>query len=234
MTPAPKYERIAEELAERCASLPPGTRLPPEKILAEEFSVSRMTVRQALERLNENMVVTRSPGRGTFVQRPRVTKNQQLTSFTEDMHARGIPASTRLVRLDEVTSTTEQSREFGLGPGAALVRAERLRYGAEEAICHETVYLPPQLASALSASDYEQSIHAALRSQGAAPVSATRHTSAALFPRKVAALLGSSADAPALRVKHTFRDSKAEPLYLADSFYRADRYEIVTEVERFD
>ncbi|NDK32211.1 GntR family transcriptional regulator [Nesterenkonia haasae] len=234
MSPTTKYEQIADTLAARCASLPQGTRLPTEAALAKEFNVSRMTVRQALERLNENMVVVRSRGRGTFVQRPRVTKNQQLTSFTEDMYTRGITASTRLVRLDDVPCDDQLADSLGLSPRTEVVRAERLRFGGEEPMCHETVYLPPRTARKLSASDYERSLHAALRRIGETPVSATRYISAASLSAHVAPLLETTAGASSLRVKHLFRDDQGTPLYLADSFYHADRYEIVTDVERLE
>lgn len=227
-----KYEGIAQELTAQCATLPKGTRLPTEKQLASEYNVSRMTIRQALERLNEDMVVVRIRGRGTFVQRPRVTKNERLTSFTEDMEARGIEPSTRLIGLDRIAVTSELAQDLALPNAEPVVRVHRLRFGGKEPVCDETVYLSPHLAAKLSATDYESSIHTALRAHGLAPASATRRTSAATLSDTVATLLNIPHGSPSLRVKHIFRDDQSQPLYFSDSYYRADRYEMVSEVER--
>lgn len=231
-SPTPKYLVIAAELADRCRALPPGTQLPTEKELTAEFGVSRMTVRQALQRLGEQMVVTRLRGRGTFVHQPIVAKDQTLTSFTEDMKSRGVVPSTRLVALEEVTDTVDTARELDLSPGSRMVRAQRLRFGGDEPICHETVHLSVTLAARLRAQDYESSLHDALRKIGVAPVIATRRTSAVALPAHVASLLQIPDGSPALRVVHVFRDEHATPLYVAESYYRADRYEIVTKVRR--
>ncbi|WP_166347266.1 GntR family transcriptional regulator [Phytoactinopolyspora limicola] len=231
-SPAPKYLAIAAELADRYRALPSGTQLPTEKELAAEFGVSRMTVRHALQRLGELMVVTRLRGRGTFVQHLIVAKDQNLTSFTEDMKTRGVVPSTRLVALEEVEAALDVTGELGLPPGTRMVRAQRLRFGGDEAICHETVHLPGALAAQLKAQDYESSLHGALRNIGTAPVIATRRTSAIALPSHVARLLQVPVGSPALRVVHVFRDEHATPLYVAESYYRADRYEIVTTIRR--
>lgn len=228
----PKYAAIAADLRERCRSLPAGTRLPNEKLLAEEFGVSRMTVRQALQLLAEQMDVVRIRGRGTFVQGLMVAKDQALTSFTEDMAARGVSPVTRLIALEEMDIPDDVAHELLAPAGTRVVRVERLRFGGEEPICHETVHVPLRLASALSAQAYETSLHEALRSIGRDPVSATRRTAAVAMPANVARLFGLPERSPALRVLHTFQDANGSPLYRADSYYRADRYEIVTQVRR--
>ncbi|PSL00368.1 GntR family transcriptional regulator [Haloactinopolyspora alba] len=230
----PKYLVIAAELADRSQTLPTGSQLPTEKALAAEFGVSRMTVRHALERLEEQMVVTRLRGRGTFVQHPVVAKGQSLTSFTEDLRSRGMVPSTRLVALEETTQVDDIVREFGMEPESRIVRAQRLRFGGDEPICHETVHMPVALASRLKAQDYESSLHAGLRDVGAAPASAVRRTSAMSAPPHVAELLRIPVDSPVLRIAQLFRDEHATPLYVAESCYRADRYEIVTHVRRIE
>lgn len=65
----PLYERIATDLIERIASgtLSPGARLPSEAELQEEFGVSRVTIRQALEILGENGLIERYRRRGSYV-----------------------------------------------------------------------------------------------------------------------------------------------------------------------
>src|ERR1700748_644412 len=71
-------------------SLSPHDKLPTERDLADEFSLSRLTVRQVLARLAAEGWVYREQGSGTFVSEPRIAKSLELTSFSEDMRARGL------------------------------------------------------------------------------------------------------------------------------------------------
>ena len=73
----------------KTASSRPDDALPPERDLAEMLNVSRITVRKAIDELVEDGLLIRKQGSGTFVSN-RVEKNfAKLTSFSEDMRARG-------------------------------------------------------------------------------------------------------------------------------------------------
>ena len=58
----PRYRQIEQALRERIATLRPGERLPSDAELCREFGVSRMTARNAMQRLAEEGLVTRDPG----------------------------------------------------------------------------------------------------------------------------------------------------------------------------
>ncbi len=86
-----KSERLRQHLVEVIGrGLEPHSRLPTERDLATEFDVSRLTVRRALDRLEHDGLVYRVQGAGTFVAAPRIAKSVELTSFSEDMRARGL------------------------------------------------------------------------------------------------------------------------------------------------
>src|SRR6266508_2467950 len=81
----PKGEQLQEILEGVIADLEPGALLPPERTLAERYGVARATVTQAIQAL-----VYRVHGSGTFVAEPKFRQPLTLTSFTEDMRARGM------------------------------------------------------------------------------------------------------------------------------------------------
>src|SRR6185295_15133557 len=92
---APKGQALRAILEELLATLPAGAALPSERELAERYGLARMTVRGEVERLTAEGSVYRLHGRGTFVAEPRIAQAGALTSFTEDMQARGqVPGST--------------------------------------------------------------------------------------------------------------------------------------------
>ena len=102
--PYPKYLQIADILRNRILTqLQPGDRIPPEVSLSREFGVSRETIRQALEPLEKECLISRSRGRGSFVAKRPVSRSvDKLTGMVEDFEALGLKTYTRLLQKDIV------------------------------------------------------------------------------------------------------------------------------------
>ncbi|MQA85552.1 MAG: UTRA domain-containing protein [Streptosporangiales bacterium] len=229
---SPKYVVIAEALRRRCRALPPGSKLPPESELALEFGVSRMTLRQAVQRLVEEEMVDRIAGRGTYVRRPPLAKGPTLTSFTEDMRARGLRPSSRLVGWARTAAPAEVARALALAPGDAVLAVERLRSADDEPVCLELAHLPARLEPLLGAGDLEGSLYEALLRIGVRVTAGTRRVHAVALTPREAMLLGRPAGSPGLEVVHLVRDQRRRPIEYARSLYRPDRYELVAEIFR--
>src|SRR5437764_12616850 len=98
--PTPKYWHVREAVEEliRVNGLRPGDRLPTEPELGQKLAVSRGTVRRAFDDLEREGVVSRQPGRGTFVAQRRMMRPlSELTSFTEHLRCLGLEAGARAV-----------------------------------------------------------------------------------------------------------------------------------------
>src|SRR3990172_4234101 len=96
----PRYHRIAEALRERIrgGEVAPGARLPTQRRLASSFGVTLMTLRQALEVLEREQLITRRHGLGTFVAGPSIDYDiLQLQRFAGDLSAKGERVDTRLL-----------------------------------------------------------------------------------------------------------------------------------------
>ncbi|MCH1881646.1 GntR family transcriptional regulator [Agrococcus sp. ARC_14] len=122
----PKYRGLVERLHRLIDALPIGAAVPSERQLADDEGVSRMTARRALAVLEREGRLVRQVGRGSFVARPAVSLPLQLTSFSDDMRARGLVPSSRVL-LAEVATDGEAAAALGIGAAEPVVRLDRLR-----------------------------------------------------------------------------------------------------------
>src|SRR5256712_13477605 len=126
----PRYHRIAETLSERIrrGELAPGARLDNQRQLAKSFGVTLMTLRQALELLEREHLITRRHGLGTFVAAPSIDYDiLQLRRFAGDLSAKGEHVTTRLLGGRVARADRRVTDALGLGARARVVQLERLR-----------------------------------------------------------------------------------------------------------
>ncbi|MBV8910699.1 MAG: GntR family transcriptional regulator, partial [Gammaproteobacteria bacterium] len=114
----PLYQQLqrALRLAIESRVLSADDALPPERDLARELKVSRITVRKALDGLVGEGLLSRRQGSGTFVC-ARFEKNfSKLTSFSEDMRARGRSPRSVWLRKSAGTVTPEEALTLRASP----------------------------------------------------------------------------------------------------------------------
>lgn len=154
MAKNPVYIRIQDDLAARISAgeYPAGSRIPSESALAERYGVTRMTVRQAVDGLVFNGVVSRRQGSGTYVvQVPTVHRPlNRLTGFTEDVRNQGHVTSTSELSRSQKEPPDDVRDFLQLDEGAHTVRLERLRYLDDEPVALHQVWLPLSLAPDLA------------------------------------------------------------------------------------
>src|SRR5215468_4015813 len=108
---APRYYKIEQSLRARIRDLNPHDMLPSESALCAEFSVSRMTVRAAVQRLEADGLVYREPGRGTFVAQPAAYRQVvNLSNFSAEMRRQGRIPSSRVLATGTRRATDGECR----------------------------------------------------------------------------------------------------------------------------
>src|SRR2546421_8726083 len=113
-SPLPLYHQLERVLAERIAEGPYRDGFPGDVELAAEFSVSRGTVRQALDRLARSGLIIRHQGRGSFVAAPLEYPLGRFYRFAHEMQARGIPESSRVLARGIVRAPAAVAAALGL------------------------------------------------------------------------------------------------------------------------
>lgn len=215
------------------AHLRPNELLPTERELAARFGVSRMTIRQALRTLIDEGHIYAVRGQGTFVSEPRVSKTQALTSFSDDMRARGYRPGSRLLEASLGTADASTAKALGVDLGSAVYRIERVRLADDAPMCHELVQLPARLFPGLLDQDLESSLYQILENRYRTRVVRGDQTIRAIsLDRRRADLLGVTPRSSALSVQRISTDDRGRLVERAESVYRADRYDFTTTVTR--
>lgn len=231
----PHYRQIELALRERLAAMRPGERLPSDGELCREFGVSRMTARNAMQRLAEDGLVQRVPGRGTFVVSPPAHRHaDRLMAFSDEMRRLGRTPSSRLLAREIRPSSPAEASALGLAPSEPVVLLRRLRLADSRPVALETAVLVVRTAPVVMAADLEAgSLHEVLTAAGLhlRRGSATI-TAEAASPEDVR-LLGVGRGSPLLVERRTISDGQGRPLEATESRYPGDRYalEVRFEVE---
>lgn len=138
----PAYKQIQNSILKRleAGQLKAGDLVESERELARIHGVSLMTARHALAGLEREGKVLRRRGAGTFVAPPKIHFNK-LMSYTEQMSARGLNVSSKLLSLNVIDTAPELAARLSLPASSRLIKLERLRLGGDEPFAIETCYL---------------------------------------------------------------------------------------------
>jgi GntR family transcriptional regulator len=226
----PLYKQVQAAIREAVATrlLKPNDALPPERDLAEQFRVSRITIRKAIGGLVREGVLESQQGSGTFVH-SKVEKNfAQLTSFTDEMNSRGMAASSIWLNRSTGKVRPEEAMTLRVSPGTDVYRFSRIRLADDAPMSIENTTI---LASCLPSIDVvEHSLYAALKKTGNRPVRALQRLSALILNQEQAVKLGANAGDAGLLVERVGFNREGEAIEFSQSWYRGDTYDFVAEL----
>lgn len=142
----PLYAQIREALRTEVSRMEPGRSIPPEPELQARFKVSRITLRKAVDELVTEGLLVREQGRGTFVQRPKVTHElNRVTSWTEQLLALGQIPRTLHLETEEIEPPKRIAHDLKLKAAETVFVLRRLRLVNEEPLTLMVNYLPSRL-----------------------------------------------------------------------------------------
>lgn len=229
----PAHAQIEEQLAELIAggALAPGERLPPERDLAAELGVSRMTLRHALSSLVRRGLVTRAVGRsgGTFVAEPKVERALgALGGLSDQLRRQGRVAGATVSSATEKPAGPATAAALGLAPGERVHEVVRVRFADGEPLALERSSFPAHRFPGLLELPLDGSLYELLAERyGDAPRRAVERLEPVLAGREDAGALGVDEGAPLMLVERTAYGAAGVPLEFAHDRFRGDRTRIV-------
>lgn len=235
-SPVPFYFQLAELLEHEIISgrWEPGLRLPSEHDFCRHFDVSRTTLRQALSRLEQEGLISRQKGRGTFVEgtRPRSWMLQSSGGFFEDEVARkGRRVTSRVRRVKRGVLPGWACDALSLPVGSVGWTLERIRSVDGLVAMYVVNHLPDRFADAVEPLESEESLYQRLREQyGVEPAGGRRVVEAMAAQERLAKLLEVQPNAPLIFIESVTWDDSSQPFDCYQAWLRSDRMKVEVDV----
>ncbi|WP_235928257.1 GntR family transcriptional regulator [Goekera deserti] len=234
----PKYLAVREHLRRRVSALPEHTLLPPEPVLCDEYGVSRITLRRAVDGLVADGHLVREQGRGTFVTRPGIRHEyresfvHRIAGFHSVMTEQGAQVGTSVLAQHIVPAAPAIATELGLDVADEVVEVVRLRSidGAPNHVSRS--FLPADRFPKAAHEDFSHgSLYEFLRREYEADLAHARiFVDVGTAAIDEADLLAVVTGSPLLVVRTTVRDREGQPLVHSFSRLRPDVSQVEFEV----
>ncbi|MEI5990878.1 hypothetical protein A5881_002383 [Enterococcus termitis] len=232
----PLYKKIEQDLLDKIKS---GTYaendlIPTELELAEEYNVSRPTVRQAVQTLVDAGYLEKRKKRGTIVKRPKIQQEftKVIESFDSEMNRKGLVPKTKVIAFRKDTANEEVAENLEIPEGEEVYKLIRLRYAGEKPTVLVTTYIPRMIFKDLEEVDFSTKLLYKTFDEKGYPVkTVSRRLDVIQADDTVSDLLDVEVGAP-LFYFHTrgFAEGKV-PVEYSISKYRGDTNSFVFEIK---
>ena len=157
--PQPLYLRVKNHILDNIGSGKWGasTRVPSENDIVKSFGVSRMTANRALRELQDEGVLVRIAGVGSFVaDRQAHAHPLEIRGIDLEIRERGHVHRSEIVALERIRAVAELAEDFGVAPRTELYCSVIVHFENDRPIQLEDRYVLPQLAPDYLRMDFKQ------------------------------------------------------------------------------
>lgn len=231
--PPSRQLAVAEELRRKLLAeighgvLPPGAKLGSERDLAEQYGVSRSTLRHVLSALQEAGLVRRVPGRtgGTFISHAKVERDLSgVVGVPAYLARQGYVAGTKVLSTRMAEPDGETRRALNLDEGRLVIEIRRIRLADGTPISLERAQFPADKFSGMLESSLGGSLYELIEDQfGVVAGGAEELIEVVNATPEEADLLSVEPDTALLSITRTTVDQDEVPFEFSNDLFRADR-----------
>ncbi|MBP1753978.1 MAG: phosphonate metabolism transcriptional regulator PhnF [Firmicutes bacterium] len=211
----------------KAGKLKEGAKMPTEEEICELFSISRITVRRALDGLQQNGYIYKQQGKGSFVMSKKTGfQLNHLKGFTEEMKMLGKDPSSEIIFFEIITPSDLAAQVLGIDQSQKIYLLERLRMADGIPIAIERVHLPFYRFPTLQSSNLKESLYDILQYQfGCESYKGIQEISAGLASEEEAKLLKIAIGSAVLHINRTTFEQDGVAYEYVESTYRGDQYQ---------
>ncbi|MFC2969516.1 GntR family transcriptional regulator [Acidimangrovimonas pyrenivorans] len=233
----PLFHQVAVILRDRILSgaHAEGERLPSEAEICDNFGVSRITAKRAMDELAAEGLVTRARGRGTIVTQgaAKLPFEVSVDGWIENISRMGRMTEVSVLEFGYRRAPRAVARELGLDEGAEVQRSIRVRTHDGTPLSWLETWIPADIGRSYSAEDMgAQPLLHLLERAGVRIASAKQTITAGLAAPQVAQALGVQVGSALLDVRRLVRDADGRPVEFISILYRPDLYRFAMELTR--
>ena len=233
--PSPRYVQIAESFLRRieAGELKAGERLPPERELGKTLGVTRSTIREALDILEDRGLLVRQQGQGTFIAAPKIERQAaKLVPFTKGMEKRGFKTQNKMIALKNIAAEASVAEDLGIRVGDPVFFIHRVRLINGEPVLMERLFVPGARFERLDSFDFSaRSLYEVMDTEYGVQVSRARQSLEPVAASAAEAeLLEIPTGAPMMLERRLAYDNDGHAVEYARDLFRGDRFRFVTEV----
>lgn len=219
----PMYKQIENYILDLIQSeqIKEGEFIPSEKQLSEEFNVTRMTVRSALNNLVKDGYILRQPGVGSKVIKNNITDNiGTVTSFTKEMTGKGYTVSNIVTDFKIIEANEVLKEKLNIEIGENVWEIKRIRLVNDERISYMITYMAVKMFPNLKKAHCEASLYDYIE-QGCQLKIATsnRSVKAIISDQELIEILELSNPEPILYINQTAYLTSGEPFEYSHTYH---------------
>jgi GntR family transcriptional regulator len=215
-----------------------STPLPGELALADQFKVSRVTMRRALQDLVNEGLIARGRGKGTFarpLREARPVLPVRLHTASDQAPKQTMDSTIDVLDVVRITPPQDIADLLHLSMREQVQKATRVRIAREQPFAHLTTYVPEHIARNFGRRELQsQSMLFLLEESGVKLGAAKQSISARLADAAVASSLQVPVGAPLLSLTRIVYDTEDQPVKLLRGLYRPDRFDYRMELASSD
>ncbi|SFP52429.1 GntR family transcriptional regulator [Salibacterium halotolerans] len=223
----PRYVTVIEEIKEkiRNGELEPGERLPSENEYAKQLHVSRNTLREALRILEEEHIMVRKHGIGTFVNKKPVFSGgiEELFSITDMIEREGKTPGTDILFTGFTEPHGDDKKELTLDEQEQVYLIKRIRTADDDPL----VYCVDKIPAGLLEDDYnldEESMLLSLEKKAGVTISYAKANIETMgYHEEISTMLQCENGSPLLVLKQVHYDMADEPVLYSINFFKSDQ-----------
>lgn len=204
-----------------------GQRIPAERQLAQKFNVSRMTLRQAIKTLEDEGILERRLGSGTYVASQKVQEKMSgVMSFTDITRSNGQVPSSKLISYRITKPSLSEKEKLKINDDDNVLRMERVRSADDVPICYEVATIPYSLVEDFSKEEISTSLYDTLKKKGGYAIgNVTENIGAAVASENDARLLSVRRGEALVTRRQVTELSDGRPFEYVRASYVAERFE---------